>query len=589
MRDKESGETLGVCFTQHLEVTPHPMHYPSKWNIQLQKHHIMSIKRTVAKALLPVLVDELGHLTSENHGPDGVVVRARETEVRATCDTCLTSLFSRSWMCRRCGREQCADCYTTLKEHTFIDRNATREQRLEHDAKRERHAQTNPSFFTCCRKDDHDWSYFFPVSRFTNQELVDAINSMRRLVDGESAQSGVEVLSLAHSPEFSGSPNSSASSSAGPPTPPDTLSCLPSVLPNSLVIGGPPHPRNSLDKGDIPSWELAIFPHQSLTEEVFRPMWARGEPFAVTGLLQKLKLPWTPEHFIEAYGDQSCLIIECQEDTNKRTTVREFFSEFGKYHGRKECWKLKDWPPMSDFKSSFPTLYDDFSQAVPMPDYVRRDGVLNVASYFPLNTIAPDLGPKMYNAMASNTTVGSKGSTRLHMDMADAVNIMTYAAHKPDGSEGCAAWDLFRAQDSDKIRTFLRSKVRSPNGGPPQDPIHSQQIYLDDHLRLELFRIHGVKSFRFYQRPGEAVFIPAGCAHQVSNLADSVKIAIDFVSPENIARCEQLTREFREQNHSQAWKEDVLQLRSMMWFAWQACCKHEGQESAVTSESNVES
>lgn len=54
-----------------------------------------------------------------------------------------------------------------------------------------------------------------------------------------------------------------------------------------------------------------------------------------------------------------------------------------------------------------------------------------------------------------------------------------------------------------------------------------------------------------------------------------MKIAIDFVSPENIDRCETLTKEFREQNQSMQWKEDVLQLRTMMWFAWLSCRIHE--------------
>jgi lysine-specific demethylase 3 len=58
---------------------------------------------------------------------------------------------------------------------------------------------------------------------------------------------------------------------------------------------------------------------------------------------------------------------------------------------------------------------------------------------------------------------------------------------------------------------------------------------------------------------------------KVANMADCIKIAIDFVSPENIDRCEKLTKEFREQNQSKVFKEDVLQLRTMMWFAWQSC------------------
>ena len=54
---------------------------------------------------------------------------------------------------------------------------------------------------------------------------------------------------------------------------------------------------------------------------------------------------------------------------------------------------------------------------------------------------------------------------------------------------------------------------------------------------------------------------------QVCNLAGCIKIACDFVSPDNIGRCETLTSEFREQNQPTAW-EDVLQLCTMMWFAW---------------------
>lgn len=53
---------------------------------------------------------------------------------------------------------------------------------------------------------------------------------------------------------------------------------------------------------------------------------------------------------------------------------------------------VKDWPPSTDFKTAFPELYADFSQAVPIPNYVRRDGALNIASHFPSNTVAPDIG-----------------------------------------------------------------------------------------------------------------------------------------------------------------------------------------------------
>ena len=140
------------------------------------------------------------------------------------------------------------------------------------------------------------------------------------------------------------------------------------------------------------------------------------------------------------------------------------------------------------------------------------------------------LGPKMYNSFASSQEPGSKGSTRLHMDMADALNVMLYASKCEDGTDGYAVWDLFRAEDSDKLRGFLRKRFGQPKNGLPgigggggsgggiviaHDPIHGQQFYLDVELRQALFEEYGVKSYRVYQRPGDGVFIPAGCAHQV--------------------------------------------------------------------------
>ena len=65
------------------------------------------------------------------------------------------------------------------------------------------------------------------------------------------------------------------------------------------------------------------------------------------------------------------------------------------------------------------------------------------------------------------------------------------------------------------------------------------------------------------------------------NLADCIKVACDWVSPENVERCKVLTHEFREQNEMKAWKEDVLQLYSMLWFAWQSCSLREKKDSGV--------
>jgi len=52
---------------------------------------------------------------------------------------------------------------------------------------------------------------------------------------------------------------------------------------------------------------------------------------------------------------------------------------------------------------------------------------------------------------------------------------------------------------------------------------------------------------------------------------DCIKVAIDLISPVNVAHCEKLMQEFRLQNKHDGWKEDVLQLKSSLWYAWRSC------------------
>ncbi|KIR76796.1 hypothetical protein I305_06296 [Cryptococcus gattii E566] len=148
----------------------------------------------------------------------------------------------------------------------------------------------------------------------------------------------------------------------------------------------------------------------------------------------------------------------------------------------------------------------------------------------------PDIGPKMYAAFAALETPGGFGSTRLHMDVADAINIMLHASPIPDDSSsqeattsldplstpppsspetisqtgsksqprpGCAVWDIYPAQGADKIREFLKEKFGKTHNFV--DPIHSQMFYLDAKSRNELWERKKVVSWRVYQYPVGAI------------------------------------------------------------------------------------
>ena len=144
-----------------------------------------------------------------------------------------------------------------------------------------------------------------------------------------------------------------------------------------------------------------------------------------------------------------------------------------------------------------------------------------------------------------------EGTTNLHLDISDAVNVMVYVGDNKNIQNGKVAseisqdildaidevcndeqtkqrvrennerpgaiWHLFRADDADKIRELLTKVAKEQGQDVPDDhdPIHDQSWYLDEDLLDRLFREFGVQGWPILQCMGDAVFIPAGAPHQV--------------------------------------------------------------------------
>ena len=250
-------------------------------------------------------------------------------------------------MCRLCGREACAECFETVRELTEDREGATAALQL----KREKHAHSNPFFLSCTKRIEHGVKDFSPMSRFCKTELGDAIAEMEALlktpdVDALPVDTAIDPLGSLTSTSHTNGTSMHEDSTAGPtdvpmvivqtdePTRPDCSSSKTAQIGPSLAFKTPV---------EVPSHPAKYYTHEELTDCIFRPLWAKGEPLVVTGLSSKFQIPWTPDYFIEKHGTQSCLIVECQTDVNKRITVGEFFTMFGKYEGRTECWKLKVW------------------------------------------------------------------------------------------------------------------------------------------------------------------------------------------------------------------------------------------------------
>jgi lysine-specific demethylase 3 len=122
-----------------------------------------------------------------------------------------------------------------------------------------------------------------------------------------------------------------------------------------------------------------------------------------------------------------------------------------------------------------------------------------------------------------------------------------------------AVWHLFRTSDRLALNGWLLARAAAEKASdtprevfarppayyePGSNPVHSQAFFLTSSELQALENETGIRPWTVEQRTGDAVFIPAGCPHQVRNLVGCVKLAVDFVSPESLRECAVLTTEF---------------------------------------------
>lgn len=337
----------------------------------------------------------------------------------------------------------------------------------------------------------------------------------------------------------------------------------------------------------------------------FHDQWERGQPVMVSYVSSMMNMNlWNPKAFGKDFGADENDLINCLNGKLVRgQQMKVFWDGFDRIgyrlldeRDRPMLLKLKDWPPGDDFAEMMPSRFNDLMKCLPLAEYTRREGRLNLASRLSRFFVRPDLGPKMYSAYGS-ALHPTKGTTNLHLDVSDAVNVMVYVGVPKDveqnkyiqkvleaiDTDDCdiftrqrirdkdelpgAVWHIYHAKDADNIRSLLH-KIEVERGGSVKtdhDPIHDQKWYLDANLRRRLLQEYNVEGYSIVQCSGDAIFIPAGAPHQVRNLHNCIKVAEDFVSPENISYCFKLTNEFRHLTSTHSNHEDKLQIKNIIY------------------------
>ncbi|KAJ3089503.1 putative JmjC domain-containing histone demethylation protein 2C [Quaeritorhiza haematococci] len=576
----------------------------------------------ISPAFASLLTEELTFVNT--HNPS--FFRPPPAGARQLCDSCLTSIFNVYWICCVCGMEICRDCYDEWDDGTPAS--------IRPDGS----TAMNPpgtgngvisnsyhlgKIFACSYKRNHFKKQLVSAHRIPHDGLKRVVavlkdqRYIKEMEDGTLAavnksgapiKDGAACIAQARAERLEGGLGGIMVSdilNGGTVVQfPNPLARRKNQQPWTPLPPESPLPFDSM--ADSRNYLRVDAEHLTLTE--FRARWQRGEVVVITNLRNRVMEEWSPEYFIDKHGDEVVPMVDCRDgSTIDGLSVKTFFEGFldknkrprDRKTGLPMILKLKDWPSNSDFKEKFPRHYEDFTRSVPFRDYHHRGGPLNLAARLPSDQVPPDLGPKMYNAYGGVDIIEpGVGTTPLHLDMADAVNMMVYATggsverdelraanggstdviiqKTSDGSilkrpqRVAAAWDIYAYDDLPVLRTFLRKIIHEQNQGV-DDPIHDQRIYLNAALRERLYRETGIRGWRVHQNVGDAVFVPAGSAHQVCNYTESVKVAIDFLSPENMRECLELTKEFRLLGFGHRRKEDLLQLKTIAWHAWREC------------------
>lgn len=348
-------------------------------------------------------------------------------------------MFASCHMCTHCGRELCGACYQQVEEMCPVGTPTQYSNGERKDPQLHKYrACAGRQFF-------HVPSHFRPITRFTREELEETVQDMEARIAATApteppiASSGSGSVGIAkwasHVPAWNPtSPQASteppALSSAGSShdvsslrgTPDPLLASMPIIASPTMSpthedafatdVGLEPSKRpvaaqhGRVDAAGVPTHTVNYFP-KSLTEDVFKPIWARGETVVVQGLLEEFKIQWTPQYFIEEHGEQQCLVVNCQNDKVSETTVERFFEQFGKVDRGDEILKLKvSW-------------YDPPRRIVADVTWRRRIGLLKQISVT-ISLICSTTSwthcpyPTIHAGMASSTLLRTLRQTRSH-------------------------------------------------------------------------------------------------------------------------------------------------------------------------------
>ncbi|KAH6825444.1 Transcription factor jumonji domain-containing protein [Perilla frutescens var. hirtella] len=287
----------------------------------------------------------------------------------------------------------------------------------------------------------------------------------------------------------------------------------------------------------------------------------RGEPVVVpdvvsgaTGFSWEPMVMWracrkprNPDHLIKDFR-----VLNCSSLSKETISIHQFCNGYvkGLYdgEGRRKILKLEDWPPGESLHEQLPRHYLEFVRCLPFMLYTHPcAGHLNMSTRIPIVSRKLDMGPKMSITYGVGQELGSSSLTMIRCALSDRVDILMHTA----------AISLVPSTSTSKAAELKEPECVLAH------PVHERAFYLTLADKRNLKEEYGVEPWTIVQKLGDAVFVPAGCPHQIRYLQSCTSVAFNFVAPESFGECIRLSAEYRRLPQNHRYKEDKLQVKQM--------------------------
>jgi lysine-specific demethylase 3 len=304
------------------------------------------------------------------------------------------TLFGGSWSCVECGKEYCFECESEMLDKAPVNLEVYQNDNARlYKCSKGSHSRVNLFATTIFELEELQFHWLQMIGFAERAKVQYDKKDVQQLLPNENV---AQVLFPTIDVEGLQSGEEANRERAAAADRVDSKVLEAHLTPRSHNTSDPSDPN------DIPVHPFYRIEASELTEALFDRMWREGIPMLIDNAGKDLSEDWSPQGFKTRFGREDCcesvtrvltnrpdhrsvfiVVFDCQAEVAEDSTIEDFYDLFdsARDDAISKVLKLKDWPGNTEFKAHCPTLYDDFMQSLPVPDYTRRDGVTNISAF----------------------------------------------------------------------------------------------------------------------------------------------------------------------------------------------------------------